>query len=244
MKTHFYITLLCFALAPCNGHKHLDNEHVKTTEADPPFPYPSSESPKSNDYFAEEEHGGGGHSYTSFSSAFKDVLQGTVRGNSESTMKGHGGAVISEEHQQALRQICSHTDYPDLCCSTVSPFIGNHLDVMHVLEAAIKACLYQTNFTLTKVSKHMKRSPEMAGAFADCKEQYTDATLNLKRAMDAIPLRDLGTVTVMLSAVMADVSACESGFADLKSASPVGHSEGLVTITASISLSIASSIPN
>nr|KYP36705.1 hypothetical protein KK1_042171 [Cajanus cajan] len=223
-------------------------------ESEPPFPYPSSEF-GSNDYTSswsdegsgsEPSTGGGGGggaggSYTSFSSAFKDILKGTVRGHSL-TMPEHGDPK-SKHQQHAVRQICSHTDYPDVCLSTVVPFLGHHLDVMNILEAAIKACSFQTNFTLSKVIKHMSRSSEMATALASCKEQYHDALENLQRAMDAIPLRDLGTVTVMLSAVMADVSACESGFEDLKSHSPMGNSEGLVTITASNCLSIAAIIP-
>ena len=62
--------------------------------------------------------------------------------------------------------------------------------------------------------------------------------------MEAIPSRDLGTVTVMLSAVMADVSACESGFEDMKKNSRVDNLEGMVSITASNCLAIASLIPS
>lgn len=262
MKTQIsIIILLCLALGPCNAHNVNDKKETATAtpesyppmpESEPPFPYPSSEF-GSNDYTSswsdegsgsEPSTGGGGGaggSYTSFSSAFKDILKGTVRGHS--LKKPEHGDPKSKHQQHAVRQICSHTDYPDVCLSTVVPFLGHHLDVMNILKAAIKACSFQTNFTLSKVIKHMSRSSEMAAALASCKEQYHDALENLERAMDAIPLHDLGTVTVMLSAVMADVSACESGFEDLKSHSPMGNSEGLVTITASNCLSIAAIIP-
>ena len=83
-----------------------------------------------------------------------------------------------------------------------------------------------------------------ASLFADCREQYSNALENLQRASDAIPSRDLGTVTIMLSAVVADVSTCESGFEDLKSSSFKVDSDGLVGIMASNCLAIAHLIPH
>lgn len=99
---------------------------------------------------------------------------------------------------------------------------------------------------MDKVSKHSGVSKDNMGAsmLADCREQYNSALENLKRASDAIPSRDLGTVTIMLSAVMADVSTCESGFEDLKSSSFKADSDGLVGIMASNCLAIAHLVPH
>ncbi|TKY72502.1 pectinesterase protein [Spatholobus suberectus] len=241
--THLSITLLlCLALSPCTAT--FNDAPTFETEADPPLAFPpSNENPTSS-----EEGSGPRHFYTSFSAAFADILRGALRGDAL-TLPPSRVDPKAVPHHDAVKQVCSHTDYPDACLATVAPFLGggggrhHHFDVMHVLEAAIRACSFQTNFTLAVVAKHTAGSPEMAAALADCREQYGDALGNLKRALEAIPSRDLGTVTVMLSAVMADVSACESGFQDLKAASPMGQSEGMVTITASNCLAIASMIP-
>ncbi|XP_027338282.1 uncharacterized protein LOC113852243 [Abrus precatorius] len=246
----FSIILVCFALGKCTAHDTknalLPNEAFppQFSDSELPFPFPPSETPNSNPTSEE----GFAHSPSSFSSAFSDILKGTVlRGNSLVMPE----QVNSEESQtktkmikyQAVKQICSHTDYPDVCLSTITPFLNDHFDVMNVLEASIKACGHQIRFTISKVKKYFGSSPELDSLLTDCRNQYSDAMENLQRAMDAIPSRDLGTVTVMLSAVMADVSTCESGFEDLKSTSPVANSEGLVTITASNCLAIASLIP-
>ncbi|KAK7412883.1 hypothetical protein VNO78_04603 [Psophocarpus tetragonolobus] len=146
-------------------------------------------------------------------------------------------------HHHNIKNICSHTDYPDVCLRTVKPFLAHHFDLMNVLEAAIKACLFQANYTVSVVVKHMKTSPELHTALSDCKEQYTNCLDNLHRALAAIPSHDLGTVTVMLSAVLADVSACESGFEEHKIKVSM-HVEGMVSITASNCLSIAGLVPS
>lgn len=130
--------------------------------------------------------------------------------------------------------------------ATIPPLLSHNFDVTNVLEAAIKVCSVQIKITITKVAMHAAKSPEVANAVAECKEQYNNALENLHKAVEAIPARDLGTVTVMLSAVMADVSACESAFEDLKSSSTgtaMSKADGLVSITVSNCLSIANLIP-
>ncbi|KAG4949088.1 hypothetical protein JHK86_042327 [Glycine max] len=248
----FIILLLCFALGPC---MRTCTAHTKAyaPETEPSVGFSPSESPNrenpTSSLSKDESHsssssGKDDRSYTSFSTAFSnafgDILKGTLRGNTI-TMPEHD---LTATDHHSVKDICSHTDYPDVCVSTITPFLGQNFDLMNVLEAAIKACSYQAKFTISVVAKHMKVSPEIAAALGDCKEQYSDALENLHRAMDAIQSQDLGTVTTMLSAVMADVSACESGFEEHKVASPMAHSEGMVSITASICLSIASLIPH
>ena len=254
--------LLCFALGPCTrtcafaleaeaeppvGFARSETPNSESPTSQPPVgfsrsEFTNSENPTSSLSEKEESESSslGDHPYMSFSSAFADILKGTLRGHTI-TMPDHDPKA---SHHRSVKDICSHTDYPEVCVSTITPFVGNDLDLMNVLEAAIKACSFQANFTISVVAKHMKASPEMAAALEDCKEQYTSALENLHRAMEAIPSRDLGTVTVMLSAVLADVSACESGFEEQKTALSMPHSEGMVSITASICLSIASLIPH
>ncbi|XP_027933672.1 uncharacterized protein LOC114189165 [Vigna unguiculata] len=203
---------------------------------------PAAESPNSEEQARFEEGffggGGGGQLKKAFSSFFAEIRMGSLRGSKTITMLNH----FNRHDRDSVKEICSRTDYPDDCLSTVVPFLGNKFDLMSVLDAAIKACSFQTNYTISIVEKHMKSSSEMATALANCKEQYTNALQSLQQALTALTSHDLGTVTVMLSSVMADVSACESGFEDLKLART--RAEGMVSVTVSNCLSIASMIPS
>ncbi|BAT87794.1 hypothetical protein LR48_Vigan09g168400 [Vigna angularis] len=229
-----------------------DLKSANTELADPPSEDPASEGPASEDTsfadaptaespfsntFEEGFFGGGGgvQLRKAFTSFLGEIRVGSLRGSKSITM-------LSRHDRDSVKEICSRTDYPDDCLSTVAPFLGNNFDLMSVLEAAIKACSFQTNFTISIVEKHMKSSSEMATALTNCKEQYTNALQSLQQALTALTSHDLGTVTVMLSSVMADVSTCESGFEDLKLAT--GRAEGMVSMTVSNCLSIASMIPS
>ncbi|XP_047179255.1 cell wall protein RBR3-like [Vigna umbellata] len=226
-----------------------------TESADPPSEDPASEGPASEDTSLADaptaespfsntvEEGffggsGGGQLRKAFSSFFAEIRMGSLRGSKTITMLNQ----FNRQDRDSVKEICSRTDYPDDCLSTVVPFLGNKFDLMSVLEAAIKACSFQTNFTISIVDKHMKSSSDMATALANCKEQYTTALQSLQQALNALTSHDLANVTVMLSSVMADVSTCESGFEDLKLAR--GRSEGMVSITVSNCLSIAALIPS
>lgn len=202
--------------------------------------FPPSESPKTPTSSKSDQETFG-HS-SSFSAAFSDILKGSLRGSSLTIPHQHSDTKGSSNI--AVEQICAHTDYPDVCLATIPPLLSKNFDVINVLDAAIKACTLQIKLTITKVTKYAARSPEIANAVAECRDQYSNALENLQRAMDAISSRDLGTITVMLSAVMADVSTCESAFEDLKvSSSIMTKTDGLVSITVSNCLSIANLIP-
>ncbi|KAJ1380592.1 Pectinesterase inhibitor domain [Sesbania bispinosa] len=202
------------------------------------FSHPPSEAPQN-----PTSEGGSGHS-KSFSAAFSDILKGSLRGHTLTMPQN-----IKTENKQIkdeVEKICAHTDYPDVCISTIPPLlnVNKKFDVIDVLEAAIKACTQQIKLTISKFEKHSFKSSEIAAALTDCRELYFNALGNLQRALDACPSRDFGTVTVMLSAVMADVSTCESGFEDLKSPSSItSENDGFVSITVSNCLSIAALIP-
>lgn len=233
---------------PANPHpnRHLPKHH----QADPPTHSAHSQSPRespmsssgSEEAETESAHGrtSFGHS-SSFKAAFSDILKGSIR------RPAMADSERSEAKQSSLgiEQICMHTEYPDICLATINPLLTQNFDMINVLEAAIKACSIQIKLTIAKVAKHAARNPEVANAVFECKDQYKNAMDNLQKAMDALPARDLGTVTVMLSTVMADVSTCESAFEDMKQSPNHEQSkaDGLVSITVSNCLSIASLIP-
>ncbi|CAJ1963194.1 unnamed protein product [Sphenostylis stenocarpa] len=216
-------------------------------EAEPPLGFPTTEYSNSEETTSNEEwhfgFGGGGrrarrdgHMSETFSSFFSDIQMGSLRGSKTITMHDH----IKKHDRDSVKKVCSRTEYPDVCLSTIVPFLSRHFDLTHILEAAIKACSFQANFTISIVVRYMESSPEMATALAGCKRQYMNAFKSLHKALEALHSQDLGTVTVMLSSVMADVSSCESGFEGLKMTSR--HTEGMVGITASNCVSIVALI--
>ncbi|XP_004487760.1 uncharacterized protein [Cicer arietinum] len=260
----FYIILICFAVEKCIAHTFKDTSpnietkfssqdayppKASSISAESPFESPS-ESPSESPFESpkrqtepESEHDTFGHS-SSFSAAFSDILKGSLRGHSLTMPPPHSHSE-AKQSSLSIEQICAHTDYPDVCLATIQPLITHNFEMINVLEAAIKACSLQVKLTITKVDKHAANNPEIANAVAECRDQYNNALENLQRAIDAISSRDLGTITVMLSAVMADVSTCESAFEDLKASpsSTMSSNDGLVSITVSNSLSIANLIP-
>ncbi|GAU27750.1 hypothetical protein TSUD_215610 [Trifolium subterraneum] len=235
---------------PNTHHSHSANPPTYSSE--PPSEAPSdstSDFPEIPNFMSgsgsdlEQDPFGGDSS--SFKDAISDILKGSLFGNSMQmpTQPHH----ISESRQSTLGldQICMHTDYPDVCMTTIKPLVSQNFEIIDVLAAAIKVCSIEVKLTTTKVARHAANNPQVANAVSECQEQYKIASENLQRAMKAIQSRDLGTITVMLSAVMADVSTCESAFEDIRKSpsSDMSKTDGLVTITVSNCLSIANLIP-
>jgi len=265
-----YIILTCFALEKCTAHifedtsTHIEKQSTSSHHmAHPPThsshhmahpPTHSSEEPAFDSLLIPQaqapsqpepgpEQQAFGHS-ASFKNAFSDLLKGEINID-PITMPQH--PFEARQSTLGIDQICMHTDYPDICLATIQPLISLNLnfELIDVLGAAIKVCTLQVKLTISKVAAHAAKNPEVASAVSDCKEQYNSALDNLQKAADAIASRDLGTITVMLSAVMADVSTCESSFEDLKASpsSTMSSNDGLVSITVSNCLSIANLIP-
>ncbi|KAK6913691.1 Pectinesterase inhibitor domain [Dillenia turbinata] len=114
-----------------------------------------------------------------------------------------------------IKKICESTDYPQICLSTIAPFLTGKTDPLSVLEIVIKACVQHAKIAL-KAAKQLSEKaeiPKITSSGADvCKEHFEDALDNLQRALDAIPEKDLGSINSMLSAVMTDASTCEDAF--------------------------------
>ncbi|PNX72229.1 pectinesterase/pectinesterase inhibitor 3 [Trifolium pratense] len=225
--------------------RHSANPPTYSSEAPSEAPSEStSDFPEIPNFASESGQDPFGES-SSFKDAISDILRGSLFGNSMPmpTQPHH----ISESRQSTLGldQICMHTDYPDVCMTTIKPLVSQNFDIMDVLAAAIKVCSIEVKLTTTKVKRHAAKNPAVASAVSECQEQYKIAAENLHRAMKAVESRDLGTITVMLSAVMADVSTCESAFEDIRKSpsSDMTKTDGLVTITVSNSLSIANLVP-
>jgi|UniRef100_A0A2N9IQB4 pectinesterase inhibitor-like protein len=145
----------------------------------------------------------------------------------------------------SIKKICETTDNPDLCVSSIAPFLSGKTDPISVLEMAINAATQHAKNAMamaSKLSAVPKATTDSANAplFEDCKEMYSDALDNLQSAMDAIPSRDIGTINSMLSAALTDFVTCEDGFSG--ETSPLSPYDDKGTKMASNCLAIASLI--
>ncbi|KAK3015633.1 hypothetical protein RJ639_005507 [Escallonia herrerae] len=114
-----------------------------------------------------------------------------------------------------IREICDKTDHPGLCLSTIAPYLKGKADMMSVLDVAIKASIEVTRLALfmaKKVASLPGTPPDVASILKDCKGSYDDALYNFQNAMDALPARDTGTMSTMLSAVITDIGDCDDEF--------------------------------
>ncbi|GAV70863.1 PMEI domain-containing protein [Cephalotus follicularis] len=113
-----------------------------------------------------------------------------------------------------MKHLCDATDYPDVCMNALAP-LGQLVDPIKALEAAIKVATDQTNIALdaaTKMADAPGTSPSVSAILYDCEDFYGDALDNFQSALDAIPSRDLGTIRSMLSAAVTDWMTCDDGF--------------------------------
>ncbi|KAI4344791.1 hypothetical protein L6164_011980 [Bauhinia variegata] len=134
----------------------------------------------------------------------------------------------------------SSSDYPQICLTTISPYISNHgnLDVVVVLRMAIEACNKQINATIVLAKGQLESKGIDADGLKICEDEYKDASDNLKNAMPAVKTRDIGTLQSMLSAVIADVTTCTDEMNGKKSA--LEAHDKMISNMASNCLAIAS----
>lgn len=140
----------------------------------------------------------------------------------------------------ALKKICEVTDYPLVCLASTAPFVTGKVDVITVLQVALKACSSHTRMALSIASKVLKTQPGVASAVSDCMEMYNDVLDNIDSAVEALATHDIGTFNTMLSAILTDFGTCEDGFTGEKS--PLSEVDDKGTKLASNCLAIASLI--
>ncbi|KAK7246270.1 hypothetical protein RIF29_41132 [Crotalaria pallida] len=173
----------------------------------------------------------------------------TADGASDSSfadyLKAKYGDQSKIKYSLALEHICGKTHHSDVCLATISPLLKSKVDVVNVLQAAVAVTTQHVKMSISKIEKHPAVSRDVAASLNDCRDHYSKALVNLQKAKQSIQSRDFGSVTLMLSGVLADVSSAESKIEDLKpSAFKADNFYSLVSVTASNSLSIASMIKN
>nr|GME08077.1 pectinesterase inhibitor 3-like [Ipomoea batatas]GME08078.1 pectinesterase inhibitor 3-like [Ipomoea batatas] len=110
---------------------------------------------------------------------------------------GGGGGNANRE----LRKICSKTEKPSLCVSTIAPRLrGGGANPRAVLDICIKASYDLAKSGAAKVKKL---------GVKECKGKFNDALSNFDLATKAFQKKDVGTMNSMLSAVVTDMSDCQ-----------------------------------
>ncbi|XP_058083358.1 cell wall integrity and stress response component 1-like [Magnolia sinica] len=144
----------------------------------------------------------------------------------------------------AIKDVCSKTDYADLCVTSVSSFQPGPgpINAAVVLQLAIKASMRHAQAALNEAKRHAA-NPNLPAFTAEnmkvCQENYSSALENLQNAAKAATANDKGTVNSMLSAAMTDFTTCADGFMEMPGASPLSAFDMKLTNLASNCLAIA-----
>ncbi|KAJ7977674.1 pectinesterase inhibitor-like [Quillaja saponaria] len=124
----------------------------------------------------------------------------------------------------ALLKICGVTEDPALCANSILPHLKGLVEPANVLKTEIEACVEEAKKAMAiieKMGSEQSLSAPMSSAIDSCKETYTDLFDSLKSAKEAIFAHDIGTLTVMLSAVISDITTCDDGFVEMELPSPL-----------------------
>ncbi|RRT60232.1 hypothetical protein B296_00016226 [Ensete ventricosum] len=144
----------------------------------------------------------------------------------------------------AVSALCGHTDYPEVCASSILPlqhppgFVGPAA----LLKLQLQACRAQAE----KARAHIAALSGLTGTKArdasslqDCDDNYDDVLDNLDEAAAALASKDKGTLKTMLSALITDFSTCDDGFTEMAKVSPLAVIDDMLSKLASNCLAIA-----
>ncbi|KAJ8766226.1 hypothetical protein K2173_022285 [Erythroxylum novogranatense] len=172
---------------------------------------------------------------TLFLSPISEILK-----NSDSIQEADSVGSPSPTENPEVKKLCDSTDYPGLCMSSITPFFNGETDPISILEMSINATIHITNFAITaatKLATAPETAPKISVGLEDCSDFYDDALSNLQSALEAIPLRDTGTINSLLNAALVDYGTCDKGFTQKN---PLGNYDNKLTMMASNCLAIVS----
>ncbi|CAA3012114.1 pectinesterase 3 [Olea europaea subsp. europaea] len=161
----------------------------------------------------------------------------------EASAPDPSSSFIPKNIDPRVKKICESTDHPSLCLGTVAPLLDGKFDSFSILKVSIKACSELTKIALSMAKKFSNMPgvpPQVASIVRDCNDSYDEAMSNFEKALNALPERDMGTVNVMLSAVITDIGDCEDALFSTGSNFPISdYAEKLTNMTSNC-LAIAS----
>ncbi|XP_043710601.1 pectinesterase inhibitor 10-like [Telopea speciosissima] len=111
-----------------------------------------------------------------------------------------------------INKICQATDYPDLCLSSLKPYLYGKTDLITIMHDEIKTCkdrAIAASAAAQKKSQDPKNNIDTISVAKDCKHSFRDALANIQEAEDAMKVHDIGTVNSMLSAALTDIGDCD-----------------------------------
>ncbi|EPS72509.1 hypothetical protein M569_02251 [Genlisea aurea] len=112
-----------------------------------------------------------------------------------------------------LKNICSKTDSPAFCLSSVSSFVKGRATVDAALDASIRAGTSYAKYVGDQIKTLGQKSrPEEASIYKDCSEFYQSAVDGFGEALKAHPAHDIGRMNSELSGVMTWISTCDDEF--------------------------------
>ncbi|KAK4737586.1 hypothetical protein R3W88_001283 [Solanum pinnatisectum] len=129
------------------------------------------------------------------------------------TQKDEGG---NSKANNIIKKICDNTDYPDLCTTTIAPFMrGGIINVQNVLQVAMKQsdAFAKLGFaTFKRASESPVTPPRTKKLLKTCLDSWDTVLYNYEEALEALRIHDSGRMNSMLSAAITDISDCEDAF--------------------------------
>ncbi|KAK9275335.1 hypothetical protein L1049_022599 [Liquidambar formosana] len=117
--------------------------------------------------------------------------------------------------QQAIRMICSPTDYKKACESSLSEVVNSNSSLSQpkdLIKAAISAVGDEIQKAFNSTSQFKFDTPEEKAAFEDCKELKQDAIEELEDSVSNVGASRTHDLNNWLSAVMSYQQTCIDGF--------------------------------
>ncbi|XP_021730493.1 pectinesterase inhibitor 6-like [Chenopodium quinoa] len=137
-----------------------------------------------------------------------------------------------------VKKTCDATDNPDLCISSLKPFLMHNnndgskkTDTFSLLGMQVKATQQATQLALALSTKKLGQTDNDMDVLRDCREMYDNALDNLDKVIKALESKDIGTINSMLSATISDFGTCDDGVKESGGTSPlVGYGNKLTEL--------------
>ncbi|KAJ7949169.1 pectinesterase inhibitor-like, partial [Quillaja saponaria] len=122
-----------------------------------------------------------------------------------------------------LKKICGVTGQPELCASSVLPYLKGIVNPDNVLKAELEAVKEETTKAMAYIEKTVRLSSLSTlekNTIGSCGELFTSVLDDVKSAQESIDAHNADDVSNWLSGVQAFITTCNIGFEELKVVQP------------------------
>ncbi|KAJ7977673.1 Pectinesterase inhibitor [Quillaja saponaria] len=122
-----------------------------------------------------------------------------------------------------LMKICSVTGQPELCASSVLPYLKGDVNPDNVLKAELEAVKEESTRAMAYIEKTVCLSSLPAlekNTIGSCGELFSSVLDDVKSAQESIDAHQPDDVSNWLSGVQAFIITCNDGFEELKVVQP------------------------